>query len=116
MNLYQQLITLLPDVPVTTLSPALMVCYNLGTVAFFILLLRLISLLVNYPSNYSRWSWGAMLGLFVFGRTMTTMQLVLHKSLILSLEISLIFGLVVGIITYFLVPAVSGICSSIFKK
>lgn len=115
MNLYEQLITLLPDVPVTTLSPVLMGCYNLGTIAFFIFLIRLVALLTIPSAKYSRWSWGVLLGIFVFGRAMTTMQLVFHKSLILSLEISILAGAVVALISYVVVPAVTGMLSSVFK-
>jgi hypothetical protein len=116
MNLYERLVTLLPDVPVTALSPLLSVCYNLGTLAFFIFLLRIVELLVHYPSKHSRWSWGALLGVFVFGRAMTTMQLVLGKGLVLSLELSLLAGVVVAGITYLLVPLVVSMLTAVYKK
>ena len=106
-DIYQRLITLLADVPIATLPPMLWAFYNLATIAFFIFLLRLLSLTLSSPPNYARWSWGLLLGLFGLGRAMTTMQLVFQKNLIISLEVSVMTGISIFIITYCCVPFVA---------
>lgn len=112
-ELYQKLITLLADVPIASLPPVLWAFYNGATIAFFIFLIRVLTLTLSVPTNYSRWSWGVLLGLFGLGRAMTTMQLVFHKEMVESLMVSGIVGLGIGVVTYLCVPLVSKLYTKI---